>query len=254
MVIGIAIRAAPRSGPSWGMRRLLFVYLAVSLLTVGACSDSNGTGTTDGGSVDVCSTSQVAGDCLRSVCDADGAKTIQPDDSDVPARGECGAEKCQGGLRVAGTQEVAGTPCSGGLCDGRGACVSKLGDACASNEQCPSGFCSDGVCCLESCTGECKACNIAGSKGLCRNIAYLEEDSTYQNADGVTVNCTTAVGGARCNGTGKCLRSQGTACVDDATCMSNNCSAGNQCLGAPGELCNALADCASNQCVMGACM
>ncbi|MBX3210673.1 MAG: hypothetical protein KF850_01425 [Labilithrix sp.] len=195
----------------------------------------------------------MSGDCQRIVCNPDGTTTNQPDDTDVPAPGECGSETCEGGKRVPATQKAAGTACTGGLCDGKGACDRKLGEACATKEDCPSGFCVDGVCCLEACTGECKACNVEGAKGLCTNLPYLHEDESYENATGTKVDCTTAVGGARCNGNGKCLRTQGTACVDDATCMGGACSAANKCLGAPGELCGALGDCVSNQCAMGVC-
>lgn len=200
-----------------------------------------------------CAPTQVNGDCLQIVCNPDGTTTSKADDTDVPPPGECGSEKCENGERVPESPKAAGSACTGGLCDGKGACSQKLGGSCATKDECPSGFCVDGVCCLDACTGECKACNVEGAKGLCTNIAFLGEDTSYENASGTKVDCTTAVGGSRCNGNGKCLRTQGTACDADATCMGGKCSAANECLGAPGELCDALADCVSNECAMGTC-
>ena len=41
-----------------------------------------------------------------------------------------------------------------------------LGKACTTAAECPSGFCTDGVCCESKCDGVCEACNLA-EKGKC---------------------------------------------------------------------------------------
>jgi hypothetical protein len=44
----------------------------------------------------------------------------------------------------------------------RGSCGKRgLGQACQSAEQCKSGFCADGVCCSEACTGKCRFCALS---------------------------------------------------------------------------------------------
>lgn len=257
------------------MRRAVVAWAGVALAVVAACSDftdstpgptpstndggtsgSSGTSGTSGSSGDGdagCTPSQVAGDCMVNVCHPDGTTTSKVDDTDVPVAGECGVEKCENGKRVSASAADAGVACTDGLCDGKGVCSRKLGSACVGKEDCPSGFCVDGVCCSEACTGECKACNVAGAKGFCTNIPFLKEDTSYENAEGTKVDCTTAVGGARCNGAGKCLKTQGTACDSDDKCMGGKCSGGSKCLGAPGELCSAVGDCVSNQCAAGEC-
>lgn len=260
------------------MRRTAVVGVGLALAIIAACSDddstappastptndggtsgtsgANGTSGTSGGAeggAPSCIPLQLAGDCQVVVCNPDGTTTSKPDDTDVPTANGCGTETCQDGKRVATSTADAGTKCGSGICDGNGVCSDKLGTACGSKADCPSGFCVDGVCCVEACTGECKSCSVEGSKGLCTNIPFNQEDVSYQDSAGTKIDCTTAVGGARCNGKGKCLRQQGTACNDDATCLGGKCSGANKCLGAPGEICNALGDCASNMCAMGTC-
>ncbi len=42
-----------------------------------------------------------------------------------------------------------------------------FGLGCTSASQCPSGFCTNGVCCDTACNGGCGACNLAGHLGTC---------------------------------------------------------------------------------------
>lgn len=131
-----------------------------------------------------------------------------------------------------------------------------LGAACGTESaKCASGFCVDGVCCDQGCTGQCMACDTAGNVGKCTNIPRLEEDTSYVNDAGIAVDCTNAVGGATCDGAGRCLRTINVPCLDGASCLSGQCagSGTKKCLGATGELCEALAQCASNDCAVGVC-
>jgi hypothetical protein len=53
-------------------------------------------------------------------------------------------------------------------CNGSGACTkASNGVACSTNVDCTSGFCIDGVCCDNACSGVCNACNVPGSVGTC---------------------------------------------------------------------------------------
>ncbi len=45
-----------------------------------------------------------------------------------------------------------------------------LGVACGTNGDCQSGFCTDGVCCNNACSGTCEKCNLAPSMGTCSPI------------------------------------------------------------------------------------
>src|SRR5262249_52863060 len=53
-------------------------------------------------------------------------------------------------------------------CDGS-ACTPRTQDgaACSIDDACSSGLCIDGVCCNAPCSGQCEACDVAGSVGSC---------------------------------------------------------------------------------------
>ena len=44
------------------------------------------------------------------------------------------------------------------------------GASCSATNECKSGFCAQGVCCDQACTGACKSC-VAGMLGVCSNVA-----------------------------------------------------------------------------------
>src|SRR5208282_5340108 len=65
--------------------------------------------------------------------------------------------------------------------DGGGAEGSVVGEAsnpdgsangvmCATNGDCQSGYCADGVCCNNACNGTCEKCSLAGTVGKCSPI------------------------------------------------------------------------------------
>ncbi len=85
----------------------------------------------------------------------------------------CSAAQDQGGGSGCPTQCADDGVCDGGAhCEG-GICVpdQDVGEACGPDSQCAAGLsCVDGVCCSESCTGTCRACNLADNEGICLNI------------------------------------------------------------------------------------
>lgn len=193
---------------------------------------------------------QVAGDCQKVVCSADGTTRTTPDDSDVPSASECVARACNGGT-VAETALAVGTACSDGTCDGAGKCATRVGAKCTMPSQCATGHCVDGVCCNEACTGECRACNVDGGAGVCTNVPYYKSDPGYV-LSGQAASCSIPTVGGLCNGSGACKRVSTRPCQEDAQCMSNKCL-NLKCLGAPGEACTLGAECVSGTCSAGAC-
>jgi hypothetical protein len=148
------------------------------------------------------------------------------------ADGVCCATACSGPCKscqvpLAGTctNHAAGTDpeaeCAAGLaCKGDGTCFSQCardnpdceagnycaaaagcatrktnGQACAAANECTSGFCADGVCCVEACTAVCKSCDLGGSAGICAFVANGNRDSTGIN---------TCAAPRRCDGAGTC--------------------------------------------------
>ena len=131
----------------------------------------------------------------------------------------CGANACK-------TSCASEADCiAGDGCDATGVCVPKtlLGQGCSSSNQCVSGFCIDGYCCDQGCSGQCQACDVAGSEGTCAPVAG--------DPHGARTACRgsgTTCGGA-CDGVAT------AACAyPDATvsCRSGSCSAGSATLAA----------------------
>jgi hypothetical protein len=196
---------------------------------------------------------QIEGDCRRNTC-VDGAVVSVPDDADAPATTDaCTLDTCDAGS-VRKKPKAAGTTCADGSCDAAGACVKSLGAACNANSDCPSGFCVDGVCCNTACRGECQACDVQGSRGVCSNVPYYLPDKLFER-NGSEGSCDLPTAGARCNGAGKCLKISGTQCNANDQCMSNQCALNTtqKCVGAKGEACFANADCVSGTCLAGTC-
>ena len=199
----------------------------------------------------------------------------------------CGATACNATC-AADSQCAAGYFCSSG------ACVAKLqaGAACGGANQCASGSCADGVCCDTVCNGQCEACNLPGSVGVCKAVtgspqggrAACASDSgacggtcdgssrsacAYPGASTAcrTPSCAngTATLAATCAGTGSCPAPQTQACgayaCGAAACLGN-CTGDADC--APGHWCSAGvcaprnppgASCgAADQCLSGFCV
>ena len=113
------------------------------------------------------------------------------------------------------------------VCDGVGACKTPLGEACIAAADCAGGSCVDGTCCGSACAGACQACNLAGSMGICANIAG--GDDPQDECPGATT----------CNGNGGCLFPNGQACASGAQCQSGTCADGVCCDVACNGLCRA---------------
>ncbi len=118
--------------------------------------------------------------------------------------------------------------CSGAdVCNGGGACVKVNGAGCGGPGECLSGFCTDGVCCENTCGGTCKACNVAGSLGLCSNILFGVDPANE------------CMGAAVCDGAGGCKKGPGDACTLGTDCASNFCADGVCCNEACSGTCRA---------------
>ncbi len=158
-------------------------------------------------------------------------------------------------------------------CD-NGSCVPDAGPGGFCNQQsdCSSGLvCVDSVCCNNSCTGTCNACDLAGSVGTCSLVA----DGQDPDAECGAVNCSgfyfgwqsntcfakadVSAAAASCSGSASCATAseecsaqtaRGTASlVCDSTCQSPNLSS---CTGTTAGSCNNL-NLGTQTCGTGAC-
>ena len=107
-----------------------------------------------------------------------------------------------------------------------------------------SGFCVDGVCCENACTGQCKFCASPEARGRCTNVSANTVDQRAARGETdpakicVAQDPSTCGTDGRCNGQGACQRHRdGTVCAPprcDATantqtaasvCMTGTCQA-----------------------------
>jgi hypothetical protein len=89
--------------------------------------------------------------------------------------------------------------------------------ACTEATQCASGFCVDGVCCNEACTGTCSSCNQAQSPGTCLPISDAEDVSASAPCTGANT-CTVSA-----DGQPLCKLREGQICSTNAECASGSC-------------------------------
>jgi hypothetical protein len=136
---------------------------------------------------------------------------------------------------------------------------------CRADWECASGFCTDGVCCNERCDGQCEACNLASSPGMCTAVsgppvepraacgtgAPCSEqcDGVARDACGLPGGATacqqpTCAGGAavsaHCDGNGGCvqvMQACGSFACASGVCASS-CTDDTSCV--PGAYCNGM--------------
>jgi hypothetical protein len=231
---------------------------------------------------------QISGDCMRSVCDGKGGDHLVVDDGDLPIDGNpCTDDRCAGGV-PGNPPTTANTPCDvGKLCDGVAHCVECLLDA-----QCSGGLtCFDNVCvtCFDKaqdgtetdvdCGGpSCTPCptskHCAGpadcQSKVCAAGVCQAPTCGDQTLNGVETDVD-------CGGTCLTKCAPGKGCLADKDCKGGACAAGKcaptctdgvldgaetdvDCGGvcpagcAPGQHCAANADCRGGSCGSGACL
>ncbi len=178
-----------------------------------------------------------------------------------PSTSSCAPYACDAsGSICAKACKVDGDCGATGYCAADGTCVGKKARAatCADARECGSGYCADGVCCDQACTGQCQACGEPSSAGTC--IAVKGKPRTPRtDCAGSGTTC-----GGQCDGTNiaACAyatadQSCGTGCVD---ARHQACDGAGSCLSAsvcPGNLaCDGATKCktacaTSADCVSG---
>lgn len=196
-------------------------------------------GTCDGVTRTSCALPGGATQCRQASCSA-GQGVLQ---TFCVGNGSCPAETVQtcapyqcGGTGCLTSCTLDGQCQLGFRCDA-GSCVPARpnGEACASNQECGSGYCVDGFCCNSACNGQCEACGVAGSEGACSAVLGAPVGARPSCADDGSV-C-----GGTCNGVtrGSC------AYPGDATeCRAAACDAGQATLAAG---CNGSGACPAPQ-------
>jgi hypothetical protein len=122
-----------------------------------------------------------------------------------------------------------------------------LGAACAVDDQCGSGHCIDGVCCLTACNDACHACNLPSSLGECAPLANgVTPLPGHDNCGPDPVSGCMRDGA--CNGNGACRLYQGGTVCAASTCVSGTYSGPSHCDGAGSCVRPAASTCAPYVC------
>src|SRR5204862_1533856 len=105
------------------------------------------------------------------------------------------------------------------ICNGGGCTLKPIGTACTMPTECDSGFCAQGFCCDQACTGTCKSCAISGKQGTCSNVASGTAPTPAGQC--VATAATTCGLDGTCNGAGACrFWATSTQCAA-ATCSGS---------------------------------
>jgi Cellulose binding domain len=149
------------------------------------------------------STLTLASRCEAGVCKPTTGLPCDPYVCDSHAGNVC--------LKVCVTNDDCGP---GNICNG-GSCGKKpLGAPCAQGDDCNSAICQQGVCCRETCAGNCMSCAVPQIEGACTPVP-AGTDPLGQCADSGRTTCGTD---GFCDGQGVCeIYSKATVCRD-ATC------------------------------------
>jgi len=209
-----------------------------------ACTAS-GTCGTCGGLGQVCCT---GGGCSATgtVCSGGSCAACGGKDQPCCSGATCGAQLvCDSGsvCRCGG----AGQPCCGGTtcsspslyCNGLCAALKSNGAACSAGTECSSTNCIDGYCCDKPCQGQCQACDVSGSAGVCTGVngtphrAASPARSLCTGSDpSCTGSCNASVSQTQCTFPPNTCRAQtcsNNLQINSATCdASGNCPAVTQ--------------------------
>ncbi|HOX47521.1 MAG TPA: hypothetical protein PK668_28265 [Myxococcota bacterium] len=196
---------------------------------------------------------------LAATCQGTGACPAEQTQDCAPA--ECDGVVCGGGCTL-------DTDCADRQYCSAGVCVDKLaqGEGCAGDLQCQDGLCVDGFCCDGACTGQCEACDLAGSEGACGPVEGVPhggragcagsgvcqgscdgqdpEDCVFPAAGSECAASACAEGlftpAGTCDGTGSCGVSSQQPCAPyacgDGACLTactsdQDCASGTECSG-----------------------
>ena len=125
-----------------------------------------------------------------------------------------------------------------------------VGEGCASDGECGSGFCVDHVCCQTLCSGACVACNVPGSEGACTPVAAGEDP-----ADECAMEPASTCGrDGTCDGAGACQRyktgteCQPGSCAGSIETPAATCDATGSCRSATARACAGGAVCQGTSC------
>lgn len=96
--------------------------------------------------------------------------------------------------------------------------MTRRGGACTSAADSTTGFCVDGVSCISAGCNTCERCDAPSDPGRCSLVTFAEDPDS----------CSAATR-QQCDGAGRCLQDNGSACSNGTACVTGQCVAGICC-------------------------
>jgi MYXO-CTERM domain-containing protein len=208
--------------------------------------------------------------CANSNC---ASTESQTDTRYCDGAGKCGSENvtsCSAGYKCQGDASYGycGTVCYNDVdyCTSTSYCQTWAnpyntcqpkkndGSTCSYNQECTKGFCVDGVCCENACSGTCMGCSNAvtgQSDGSCKAVKTGTDPRGVCTDDGVA-SC--GQNGA-CNGSGACQKyASGSTCVTASCATATSRNVADTCNGTGTCTDNGVQNClAGYACISGVC-
>jgi hypothetical protein len=108
------------------------------------------------------------------------------------------------------------------------------GTACMASADCATGFCVDGVCCNVACGGQCEACAVAGSLGVCTPVLGLPYGARPACSDGGSLCAARMCDGSNrsaCMGfkNGASVVCAAGSCADGVASLESRCDGAGAC-------------------------
>ncbi len=142
---------------------------------------------------------------------------------------ECSPYSCATPQRRCNGSCDATRPCRPGFSCVNGRCVQK----CAVDAQCPTGHCSDGVCCATACPGVCESCNVYGREGTCTIVGDGSAPTPPKACPGGSSGCSRACDGVHrdaCSDDRKGTSCGEPLCKDGRAVLVGSCDGAGRCL------------------------
>jgi hypothetical protein len=127
----------------------------------------------------------------------------------------------------------SGNECSTGNVCTNGSCGLKVdGSTCAADGECKSGQCIDKVCCHTTCGGQCQACDLTTSRGMCATVPSGQPHSSHTACTTSNVTCAGACAGnpSACTYPDTTTICQGQSCSSAVVSYAKKCDGAGSCV------------------------
>lgn len=136
-------------------------------------------------------------------------------------------------------------------------CALFRGSPCKSDAQCGTGHCVDGVCCDSACSGQCEACDVDGSFGVCVPVSGAPHGTRTAcepgGADACTAKICDGTARASCAGfVGAKVSCRAASCTEGVATMPAACDGSGACPAAVTRRCDPYV-CAGDDCGKAPC-